>query len=154
MEDLEGAISRVRERLSRRSFVKAVGKSAARDIEVLLKFAERHSECLMISVDEANKAYLTYVAAESKIRGVLRSILEVLATLRSREFAAIYAFLPEDVRQYLMPLLGSSIDRGVEESLNMIMGELSKVNEVLVKLVKEGSVGCLNYGEGEGARGS
>lgn len=148
---VDEAVKRLRERISSKSFVKAVGKGTARDIELLINYYESTRDCVKLNSCEARELYNMYVAAEGKVRRFLEGFLEVLATVRSREFAALYPFMPSEVKDLLEPLLSSKVDEGIREVLRNVLSNLNLLGEALLNVAKRepGDLsGCIGSGEG------
>jgi hypothetical protein len=80
--------------------------------------------------------YNMYVAAEGSIRRLLEGFLETMVTIRSREFAALYPFMPSDVKDLLKPLLGSNVDEGIREVLRNLLSNLNQLGSALLSIAK------------------
>ncbi|ABW01797.1 hypothetical protein [Caldivirga maquilingensis] len=134
--DIKGSVKRLRERVSSGTFIKAVGKGTVRDIETLIEYYELTKSCVMLTQDEAKSLYNLYVASEGRIKKLLEGFLETMITIKSRDFAAIYPFMPSDVKELLKPLLSSNTDEGIKEVLGNVLSNLNLLGSVLLNIAK------------------
>ena len=134
--DIEESVKRLRERASSGTFVKAVGKGTVRDIESLMGYYELTKSCVMLTQDEAKSLYNLYVVSEGRIRRLLEGFLETMVTIKSRDFAAIYPFMPSDVKELLKPLLSSNTDEGIKEVLSNVLSNLNLLGSALLNIAK------------------
>ncbi len=124
------------ERVSSRTFIKAVGKGTVKDIESLIEYYELTKSCVMLPQNEAKSLYNLYVASEGRIRKLLEGFLETMITIKSRDFAAIYPFMPSDVKELLKPLLNSNTDEGIKEVLGSVLSNLNLLGSALLNIAK------------------
>ncbi|WP_066795393.1 hypothetical protein [Caldivirga sp. MU80] len=136
LSDVEGSVRRLKERINSKSFTRAVGKGTVNDIEILIRYYESTKPCVKVSQCEVRSMYNMYVAAEGNIRRLLEGFLETMVTIRSREFAALYPFMPSDVKDLLKPLLSSNVDEGIREVLRNLLSNLNQLGSVLLSIAK------------------
>jgi hypothetical protein len=136
LSDVEGSVRRLKERINSKSFTRAVGKGTVNDIEILIRYYESTKPCVKVSQCEVRGMYNMYVAAEGSIRRLLEGFLETMVTIRSREFAALYPFMPSDVKDLLKPLLSSNVDEGIREVLRNLLSNLNQLGSVLLSIAK------------------
>ncbi len=136
LSNIEESIKRLRVKASTGTFIKAVGKGTVKDIESLIQYYESTKSCIMIPQNEAKSLYNLYVASEGRIRRLLEGFLETMITIKSRDFAALYPFMPSDVKEMLKPLLSSNTDEGIREVLNNVLSNLNLLGSVLLNIAK------------------
>ena len=134
MDDIEDVINRVERRVSSPSFSRAVGKSIADDILLLIK-ALRKSRCVVsLDLNEAERLLNDYYIAEHRVKDLMRRTIEVMLNKYGDRLREVYPLLPMELRDALRS--AANTDDYLDRLINSLIDELRGPEQDLMALVK------------------
>ena len=125
-ENIKEVLSRIKEKLKSKTFIKAIGKLTARDIEILVNYIENTLQSCKISlnVDYVEELISKYYTNYIKLKFLIREFIRILFTEYLHVIKKIYPILPEKWREILSNLMYE--EKLSDDKINFIVNEILK----------------------------
>ena len=120
------SLTRIKEKLKSRTFIKAVGKSFIEDLQRVVDYVEKDLEkCLVkLPVDYIRDLVSKYYAEQIRLRFLIKELMRILLKYHELKIKKIYPLLPEKWREIFSNIMYEEEIK--DEHINFITNEILK----------------------------
>ncbi len=141
--EIREVVERLKIKLRKSTFIKAVGRSTCDDIELLINFVEKDfRECnVRISTRYIISLFDKYLVLEGKVKFLLKELLRIVLRDYIHDLEKLYPLLPDDMKQIVEKYVndvkyGVSDTSLIDNIIGLVMSSFDDFREELQSLVK------------------
>ena len=141
--EVREVVERLKAKLRKTTFIKAVGKSTCSDIELLINFVEKDfKECnVRISTRYIINLFDKYLVLEGKVKFLLKELLRIVLRDYIHDLEKLYPLLPDDIKQVIEKYVSDvkyevSDTSLIDNIIGLVMSNFDSFREEFQSLIK------------------